>query len=115
VERIAILIDQDRGSTSAPACDVCSFVLICPKARVDGRHSTISGVRESPHRRIGREGVELPKIFAIYRPERLGLLELVQHTRERFNQGGQNVRLAETDIIIAFYDAAGQQWLDLAV
>src|ERR1700722_5573683 len=51
---------------------------------------------------------KLRKIFAIYRLERLGLIELLQRARERVDQRGRNARLAEAEINSVVDHAAGQ-------
>jgi hypothetical protein len=55
------------------------------------------------------------KVLAVYRPERLGLLELMQRVRERIDKGWRNALLAENDVHIVFLQAAGQQRLDFSV
>src|SRR5438477_3656988 len=55
------------------------------------------------------------KVFAVDRPERLGLLELTQGFGEGLDEGGRDALLAEDDVQVVFLEAAGGQRLDLAV
>src|SRR5712671_4263887 len=64
---------------------------------------------------LGRLIRSCGKVLVVYRPERVGLPELMQRVRERVNKSGRNPRLAENDVHIVFLQAAGRQLLDLAV
>src|SRR5580704_12101423 len=68
----------------------------------------VSGLLGGPIRNSG-------KVLAIYRRERLGLLELMQRVRERVDKSWRNALLAENDVHIVFLQAAGRQRLHLAV
>src|SRR5205823_5392896 len=109
-------IRRDRGAS------IRLFCVLVFRWGEDGRRYVRVGIsalfaRPVQHR-TGRLRVRAPasgrKVFAVDRPERLGLLELAQGFGEGLDEGGRDALLAEDDVQVVFLEAAGRQRIDLA-